>query len=84
MPVNVRRFTTGAQHYVFDVNFADHPPVLVRIGDETAHPMMAGAIYLSDLLRLRGAPLPALLAHGTQAERPWIVLGVFQEPTSVT
>lgn len=74
VPASVRRFTTGAQHYVFDLCFTERPPVVVRIGDESAHILMAGAVYLSDLLRSRGVPLPALLAHDTHAERPWLVL----------
>ena len=35
---------------------------------------MAGALYLSELLRRRGVPLPAILAADVQAERPWLVL----------
>jgi Phosphotransferase enzyme family len=35
---------------------------------------MAGAIYLSGVLRPRGVPLPAILAADVQAERPWLVL----------
>jgi hypothetical protein len=35
---------------------------------------MAGAVYLSGMLRPRGVPLPAILAADVQAERPWLVL----------
>jgi aminoglycoside phosphotransferase (APT) family kinase protein len=70
----VRRFTTGARHYVFEVTFADRPPVVVRIGSTTAQSDMAGAVYLSGLLRPRGVPMPAILAQDTRAKFPWLVL----------
>jgi aminoglycoside phosphotransferase (APT) family kinase protein len=73
-PDQVRRFTTGARHYVFEVAFADRPPVVVRIGSTSAQSDMAGAVYLSGLLRPRGVPLPAILAQDIRAEFPWLVL----------
>jgi hypothetical protein len=30
-PIDVRRFSTGARHYVFEASFADRPPVVLRI-----------------------------------------------------
>lgn len=72
--MTVRRFKTGARHRVFDVAFADRSPVVVRIGDPSARADMAGAIYLSGLLRPRGVPLPAILAEDIRAEFPWLVL----------
>ena len=73
-PVAARRFTTGARHYVFDIEFAERPPVVVRIGDTSAQLEMAGAVYLSELLRPRGVPLPAILAEDMRAEYPWLLL----------
>jgi aminoglycoside phosphotransferase len=73
-PLSVRRFTTGARHYVFDVAFADASAIVVRIGDRKAHAELAGALYLSGLLRPRGAPLPAILAHDVDAEFPWMAM----------
>jgi len=73
-PATVRRFSTGARHYVFEAAFAARPPVVVRIGDRSAHAEMAGAVYLSRLLRPRGVPLPATLAEDVQADFPWVVL----------
>ena len=35
---------------------------------------MARALYLSELLRPRGVPLPAMLAADVQVEWPWLVL----------
>jgi hypothetical protein len=42
-PIDVRRFTTGAHHYVFEVTFADRLPVVVRIAAEHSRAAMAGA-----------------------------------------
>jgi Ser/Thr protein kinase RdoA (MazF antagonist) len=76
-PVVVRRFTTGARHYVFDLQFTGRSPVVVRIGDPSARAEIAGAIYLSGLLRPRGVPLPAILAEDIKAEFPWLLLERF-------
>ncbi|MBV8132305.1 MAG: aminoglycoside phosphotransferase family protein [Alphaproteobacteria bacterium] len=73
-PVAVQRFATGARHHVFDIGFKGRPPVVVRIGDTSARTEMAGAVYLSGLLRPRGVPVPAILAEDVEAERPWLVL----------
>jgi aminoglycoside phosphotransferase len=35
---------------------------------------MAGAVYLSRLLRPRGVPLPAILAEDVEAKFPWLLL----------
>jgi hypothetical protein len=46
LPIEVRRFGTGAQHYVFEATFADRPPVVVRIAAEHSRLAMAGALRL--------------------------------------
>jgi len=73
-PMAVRRFRTGVRHRVFDIAFRNRSPVVVRIGDPSARAGMAGAIYLSGLLRPKGVPLPAILGQDIQAEFPWLVL----------
>ena len=73
-PTGVSRFTTGAQHYVYDVTFADRDAVVVRIGNAAAHREMAGAEHLSGVLRPLGVPLPAIIAADVEAELPWLVL----------
>jgi aminoglycoside phosphotransferase (APT) family kinase protein len=73
-PTNARRFTTGARHFVFEVDFANRPPVVVRIGSPSAQAEMMGALHLSGLLKPRGVPLPAILAENVRAELPWLVL----------
>jgi aminoglycoside phosphotransferase len=73
-PVSVRRFTTGARHYVFDVAFGDRPPIVVRIGDPSARGELAGGLSLSRLLRPLGAPLPAILAADIESPFPWMAM----------
>jgi aminoglycoside phosphotransferase (APT) family kinase protein len=73
-PTRAQRFTTGARHYVFEVEFEDRPPVVVRMGDQTAHAEMTGAVHLSRLLKPRGVPLPAMLAFDVTARLPWVVM----------
>jgi aminoglycoside phosphotransferase len=73
-PTRAQRFTTGARHFVFEVEFEDRLPVVVRMGDQTAHAEMIGAVHLSRLLKPRGLRLPALLANDVTAEFPWLVL----------
>jgi aminoglycoside phosphotransferase (APT) family kinase protein len=73
-PAFVRRFTTGARHYVFDVAFAERAPIVVRIGDASARAELAGGLYLYGLLRARGAPLPAILADDVDAPFPWMAM----------
>lgn len=73
-PEAVRRFPTGARHYVYEATFANRPPIVIRVGDTTAHSEMAGAVHLSELLKPRGAPLPAILAADVRAELPWMAL----------
>ena len=73
-PAKARRFTNGARHYVFEVEFANRLPVVVRIGNPSAQAEMEGAVHLSGLLRPRGVPLPKILAKDVRAELPWLVL----------
>jgi len=73
-PRTARRFATGTQHYVFEVELAEGPAVVVRLGNASAHAEMGGAAQLSARLRPRGVPLPALLGADVEAALPWLVL----------
>lgn len=73
-PKRVARFTTGARHFVCEATFNDRQPVVVRIGSMNARAEIAGAVYLSSLLRPRGVPLPAILAENVESAFPWMVL----------
>lgn len=73
-PLAARRFATGSSHYVYEVQFADQPAVVVRAGDHGARQAMQGAVKLSNLLRPLGVPLPAILSANVENELPWLVL----------
>jgi aminoglycoside phosphotransferase len=73
-PTSVRRFGTGARHYVFEATFADRAPVVVRIAAEHSRKAMAGALRLSTLLRPRGVPLPEIIAEGVNHRFPHLVM----------
>jgi aminoglycoside phosphotransferase len=73
-PTSVRRFTTGARHYVFDVSFAEGAPIVVRIADASGRAELIGALHLSELLRPRGVRLPAIVSDDVQAEFPWMAI----------
>jgi len=67
-PIGVRRFTTGAHHYVYEAAFTDAAPLVIRIADAAIRSVMADAAKLSQVLRPLGAPLPAILAEGLDVE----------------
>jgi aminoglycoside phosphotransferase (APT) family kinase protein len=69
----VSRFTTGSQHYVFDVNFADRASVVVRLSLPRDRALAAGSIALSRQLRPLGVPLPAILAANLDSTFPYVV-----------
>jgi aminoglycoside phosphotransferase len=73
-PTVVRRFSTGVHHYVFEVTFADHAPVVVRMAAEHSRAAMVGALRLSRLLRPRGVPLPEIIAEGVHHPVSYLVM----------
>jgi len=73
-PAAVSRFTTGAQHFVFEARFADRAPVVVRISRPADRQLAASAARLSRQLRPLGMPLPAILAEDLDAPFPYLVL----------
>src|SRR5215467_10438760 len=74
VPIEVRRFSTGSHHYVFEAAFADRPPVVVRIAAEHSRAAMAGALKLSRRLRPQGVPLPEVIAEGVDHQFSHLVL----------
>jgi aminoglycoside phosphotransferase len=73
-PIKVRRFGTGAHHYVFEATFEDCAPVVVRIAAEHSRAAMAGALQVSRLLRPHGVPLPEIIAEGVNHHFSHLVL----------
>jgi aminoglycoside phosphotransferase len=72
--IEVRRFSTGSHHYVFEVAFEDRAPVVVRIAAEHSRSAMVGALKVSRLLRPHGVPLPEIIAEGVNHEFSHLVL----------
>jgi hypothetical protein len=77
LPVEVRRFSTGAHHYVFEAKFEDRAPVVVRIAAEHSRSAMVGAYKLSNLWRPQGVPLPEIIGEGLDHRFPHLVLERF-------
>jgi len=73
-PIKMRRFSTGAHHYVFEATFEDRAPVVVRIAAEHSRAAMAGALEVSRLLRPQGVPLPEIIADGVNHHFSHLVL----------
>ncbi len=76
-PTRVTRFSTGLQHYVFDVEFDDRAPVVVRVATEENRAAMVGAYHLSNQLRPAGVPLPQIIAAGLDHRFPYLILERF-------
>lgn len=73
-PTAVRRFGTGSQHYVFEADFDDRDPVVLRISRAADRPLARSALRLSSLLRPLGVPLPRVLSHDVEAPLPYLIL----------
>jgi aminoglycoside phosphotransferase (APT) family kinase protein len=72
--VAVRRFTTGLQHFVYEVTLADGQAVVARMTRPSERALMRSAVALSTQLRPLGIPLPELLASDIDAPFPWMLL----------
>ena len=73
-PSAVRRFTTGAEHYVFEAIFKEREPLVVRITKPRSRSRCLDSAALSNLLRPLGVPLPKLLEDGSTEPLPYLVL----------
>lgn len=76
-PSEVRRFTTGIRHYVYECLFDDGSAVVARIGSPANRTEIEGGVRLSRLLRPLGVPLPELLADGSAEPFPHMLLARF-------
>jgi aminoglycoside phosphotransferase (APT) family kinase protein len=68
----VRRFRTGAMHYVFEASFDGGAPVVIRMGRRERRAGMAAGIPLNRRLRAVGVPLPKVLALGLDHPCTWV------------
>lgn len=73
-PIAVRRFTNGIQHYVYEISFEQHAPLVVRMTVPSQRLAMVGAKTLSAALRPLGVPLPEIVACELHDPFPWLIL----------
>jgi Ser/Thr protein kinase RdoA (MazF antagonist) len=73
-PFQVRRFTTGIRHYVYECLFEDGSAVVARIGAPANRAEIEGGVRLSRLLKPLGLPLPRLLVDGSAEPYPYMLL----------
>lgn len=76
-PGSVRRFTTGGQHFVYDVSMSDGTNVVVRLSRQSDMAVAKGALYWSEHLKDLALPLPKVLAADFSCTRcpfPFAVL----------
>jgi aminoglycoside phosphotransferase (APT) family kinase protein len=71
---DARRFTTGLQHFVYEVTLADGRAVVLRMTRPAEREVARNAVRLSRQLRPLGVPLPELLAADVEADTPWMLL----------
>lgn len=72
--IGARRFTTGLQHFVYEVTLADGRAVVMRMTRPAEREVACNAVRLSRQLRPLGVPLPELLAADVEADTPWMLL----------
>lgn len=68
-----RRFTTGLAFFVYEVT-GPEGAVVVRIGLPDQSQVLKDGLRLSGQLRPLGVPLPEILADGTEAPCPFVVM----------
>lgn len=72
--VSVARFTTGSCHWVFDVRLETGACVVLRMTTASLRPAMVGALYLNELLRPIGVPVPQVFHADLDALFPTLIL----------
>ncbi len=73
-PIEVTRFATGLQHFVFDCRLPDGTSVVARLTRPRLREVLASGVRWSDALRPRGLPLPAILHRELEARLPGVLL----------
>src|SRR4051795_2496906 len=68
------RFTTGNNHWVFDVRLETGAAVVLRMTTAAWRRAMVGALHLNGLLRPMGVPLPRVLRADLDATFPTLAL----------
>jgi len=57
----IKRFSTGSEHYVYDVKTKSKKNLVVRMGREDARKTISSAVYWYNILKPKGVPLSQLL-----------------------
>ncbi len=65
--ISVKRFTTGACHFVYDVISQSGRDVVARIAWPKNRHFLAGAVYWNQRLKSKGVPLPAIINYDLDA-----------------
>jgi hypothetical protein len=73
-PSEVRRFSTGTTHYVFEARSARGNVVVVRMGRPKQREDMQRGLGLAQRLRALGVPIPDVVAEGLDQPCPWVVM----------
>jgi len=68
------RFTTGYQHFVFDVETAGGQKMVVRLSRPEHRHIAASSVFWNELLRPKNVPLPEIYASNLAAEFPYLIM----------
>jgi aminoglycoside phosphotransferase len=72
--ISAERFSTGYQHFVFDVQTERGTNAVVRISKPEHRHLAESALFWNETLRPKGVPLPEILAADLTAEFPFLIL----------
>lgn len=75
--VSAERFSTGHQHFVFDVKTKSGKSFVVRIAQPEHRHLLESAVFWNNLLKPQGVPLPEIFALDLKAEFPFLILERF-------
>jgi aminoglycoside phosphotransferase (APT) family kinase protein len=73
-PAEIRRFPTGAAHYVYEALSEGGDAIVVRMGFPSQRDSMRGGLLLTQKLRPLGVPLPEILGEGLDEPCPWVAM----------
>ena len=72
--VSAERFSTGSQHFVFDVNTESGKNFVVRVSRPEHRHLAESAYFWNAHLRPKGVPLPEIIAADLTADFPFLIL----------
>ncbi len=70
----MRRFPTGAAHYVYEALLEGGDAIVIRMGYPHQRDSMRGGLALAQRLRPLGVPLQEILVEGLNEPCPWIAM----------